>query len=167
MVELPTQLVTKSDIAQERIHLLLTATVAVSQSLDPQEIADTALQLALDTVDVRVGIVLLFQNAQRIILASQGFSPEWMQIFQSSELDFAGTFISHALEMGEPEVVPDMGLLANDGVVQHCRQAQLQSLACLPLQIPGNMPGVMLIVLGAKEISSNSTILIVFTTSDV
>lgn len=129
----------------ERMHLLLTVATTVSRSLDPQEVAEASLWLALEAVDLRVGMVLLLQERQPIILASQGLPREWLREFQSAAVSLEGTIIDHALQTDVPLAFSDLRLLFDDVVVRRFRQLQFQSLICLPLQAPGGDIGVMLI----------------------
>ncbi len=136
---------TEPDISLERTRLLLTVAMAVSQSLDPQEVAEKALWLALDMADSTVGMVLLLQKEQQIILASRGLSLDWLREFQSAALDFEATLIGQALEADQPKVFSDLRLVSEDAVVRFFRHVPLQSLVCLPLRAPDNVLGVMLI----------------------
>ncbi len=135
----------ESDISSERMHVLLTVATAVSRSLDPQEVAEAALWLALDAVDLKIGMVLLLHGEQRIILASQGFSLDHLHEMQSATLDLRGTLIDQTLEAGQPKVFSDLRLVSDDAVARFFRRVQLRSLVCLPLRAPGNVLGVMLI----------------------
>ena len=135
----------ETDISLERMRVLLTVAMAVNRSLDPQEVAETALWLALDTAGLKRGMVLLLHGEQRIILASQGFSLKWLREFQSAALNLEGTVVAQALESGRPKGFSDLRLAPDDPLVRLLRRAQLQSLLCLPLQAPGDTLGAMLI----------------------
>lgn len=133
----------------ERMHLLLSVATAVNRSLDPQEIAEAALWLALETVNLRVGLVALLKEQEPMILASHGFPLEWLRQFQATARRLEGTVIDHALQTGVPAVFSDLRLAAADALIELFQQASLQSLVCLPLQSPADEIGVMLI--GSRE----------------
>ncbi|MFQ5577145.1 MAG: GAF domain-containing protein [Anaerolineae bacterium] len=137
------------NISAEQIQLLLTVATVVSQSLDPKEVAEVALKLACRATGLQTGMVLVLQPEQPIILASRGLALDWLHQFQAATRRFKGAIISRVLEAGEPTVFSNLRLVPDNGVTGFFQQAQLNSLACLPLQVPGNIPGVMLI--GSRE----------------
>lgn len=146
MIEPSTRMLTEPpDISTERMRVLLTIATAVSRSLDPREVAETALWLAIEAVDLKVGMVLLLQEQRPTILANYGFSPERLHEFQSAIQCLNGTVIGQTLEANEPRVFSELRLAPGDSVVELLRRFQLQSLVCLPLRAPGDMIGVMLI----------------------
>jgi signal transduction histidine kinase len=138
---------TSPNIPPERMRLLLSVAAAVNRSLDPQEVAEAALWLALEAVDLKVGLVLLIEEGRPLVLASQGLSLKWLREFQAVASDLNGTIVDQALATDEPMVFSDLRLLPTDDVVRFFRHTQLQSLACLPLRSPGtgNQVGAMLI----------------------
>jgi signal transduction histidine kinase len=133
------------DISTERQRVLLTIATAVSRSLDPQEVAETALWLAIEAVDLKVGMVFLFEDPQPIILASQGFSLEWLHEFQSAVRQLEGTVIGDILKADEPKVLSDLHSVPGDPVVQLFQRLPLQTLAGIPLRAPGDVIGVLII----------------------
>jgi signal transduction histidine kinase len=133
------------DLSPERMRVLLAVATRANQSLVPHEVAEVALWLAFEAADLRSGVVLLCLGQQRIILASQGFPHHVLRELMSPELDLSATVIDQALTSGLPQAVSDLQLASGDAVLALCRQASLQSLVCLPLQVPGDLLGVMLI----------------------
>jgi K+-sensing histidine kinase KdpD len=133
------------DISTERMRVLLTIATAVSRSLDPQEAAETALWLAIEAVELKVGMVLLLQEEGPTILASHGFSLKWLHEFHSAMSHLEGTIIDQTLAADQPNVFPDLLLAPDDAVVQLLRRFELRSLVCLPLRAPGDVNGVLLI----------------------
>ncbi len=125
--------------------MLLTIATAVSRSLDPQEVAETALWLAIEAVDLKVGIVLLLEEPQPIILASHGFPLEWLHELQSAVKHLEGTVIGDILKADEPKVFSDLRLVPGDALVQLFQRARLQTLAGVPLRAPGDVYGVLII----------------------
>jgi signal transduction histidine kinase len=108
-------------------------------------VAEVALWLAFEAVDLPVGLVLLFNGDQRIVLASHGFSSDWLRGLVSADLDLSGTIIGDSLQDGLPKAFSDLRLESEDVAVSYLRRAQIGSLVCLPLQAPGDVMGVMLI----------------------
>jgi signal transduction histidine kinase len=108
-------------------------------------VAETALWLASEAVSLEVGVILLLQGHQRIILASQGLSADLLRQLQSPDLQLDGTIIGQALTGDAPRVFSDLRLVAHDKIVQLFQRAQLQSLVCAPLRAPDNVLGVMLL----------------------
>jgi signal transduction histidine kinase len=134
------------NIPPERMRLLLSVATAVNRSLDPQEVAEAALWLALEAVDLRVGMVLLIEGGRPLVLASRGLSLVCLREFQAVASDLKGTIVHQALATDEPMVFSDLRLVPTDDFVRFFRRAQLQSLACLPLRSPGSDEiGAMLI----------------------
>jgi signal transduction histidine kinase len=133
------------DVYTERMRVLLTLATMVSRSLEPQEVAETALWLAVEAVDLKVGVVLLLQEQRPSVLASHGFSFEWLRKFRSAVLDHKGTIIERVLESVESEVFSDLRRVPDDVVVQRFRSGGIESLAGFPLRAPGDVLGVMLI----------------------
>lgn len=134
----------KSDISPERLRLLLTGATVVSQSLDPREVARTALRLASEATNLNMGLVLLFTRGKRILLAKKGFPSAWIETFLSKAVPLNGSIIEQALAVHLPKVYSKIDHSSNDAVLQHLQRINLQSVACLPLQVSGNMPGILL-----------------------
>jgi signal transduction histidine kinase len=133
------------DISTERTRVLLTIATGVSRSLDPQEVAETALWLAIEAVDLKMGLVLLLEGAEPTILANQGFPVEWLRDFQVALQDMRGTVIGECLEADKPQTFSNLALIPDDPMVGQFRAMSLQSLVCLPLRAPGNALGAMLL----------------------
>jgi signal transduction histidine kinase len=133
------------EISSERLRMLLAVATSVNQSLDPQEIAEVALWLAFEAVSLTMGIVVLFPEHQRIVLASQGLSSECLREFVSTDLDLQGTIIDETMETGVPKFFSDLRLMSQDPLTRLLRRALFQSLVCLPLGTPDKVQGVMLI----------------------
>ncbi|RME47607.1 MAG: GAF domain-containing protein [Caldilineae bacterium] len=139
----------ESHISPRRMRLLLNVATAVSRSLDPQKVASVALQLALEAMGLDMGMVVLFQQRQVIVLASQGFAPDWLKRFQSIARQREETIIGRTLEAGHPQVIPNLKAESHPPTAALLSGTAIRSLACLPLQVPGNVTGVMLI--GGRE----------------
>jgi signal transduction histidine kinase len=136
---------TEPGISPERTRVLLAVATSVSQSLAPHEVAEVALWLAFEVVNLPVGAVLLFSGHQRVILASHGLAADLLRELLSASLDLRGTIIDDALGTGLPKFFSDLRLAPQDDVVQLLQRAQLQALVCLPLRAPGNVSGLMLL----------------------
>lgn len=134
----------KSDISPERLRLLLTGATVGNQSLDPRDVARTALQLASEATGLNMGMVLVLTRGKRVLLAKQGFPPDWIETFLSAAISFEGSIIEQALDSRLPKVYSKIDYSSNDAVSQHLQLINLQSVACLPLQVSGNMPGILL-----------------------
>jgi signal transduction histidine kinase len=146
MTNLSDQSTANPNIPPERMRLLLSVAAAVNRSLDPQEVAEAALWLALEAVDLSVGMVLLIEGGRPLVLASRGLSLARLREFQTVASDLTGTIVHQALATDEPMVFSDLRLVPTDDIVCFFRRAQLQSLACLPLRSPGSDEiGAMLI----------------------
>ena len=148
-IDTPTTSTYNARTSPEDIHLLLTVSKVVNQSLDPQEVAEVALQLAMKAVNLNTGTIVLFQEQRPIILASHGFSPDWLHKFHACTLNLENTLIETTIQRERPRVFSNLDLVATDPVAQLFQQAQQQSLICLPLQTSRKMLGVM--ILGGRQ----------------
>jgi signal transduction histidine kinase len=133
------------DISTERTRVLLTIATGISHSLDPQEVAETALWLAIEAVNLKMGLVLLLEEDGPTILASHGVPADWLPVFQVVLRDRGGTFIDQCLEADVPKAFSNLGSVPDDPVIRRFRALELESLVCLPLRAPGNTPGTMLL----------------------
>jgi signal transduction histidine kinase len=144
MKELSDQTPTELEVRPERVRLLLAVATSVNQSLDPHEMAEVALWLASEAVSLTMGVVVLFPERQRIVLASQGLSSECLREIVSTELDLQGTIIDETMQTGVPKFFSDLRLASPDPLTRLLRRALFQSLVCLPLGTPDKVQGVML-----------------------
>jgi signal transduction histidine kinase len=140
-----------SNIPPERMRLLLSVAAAVNRSLDPQEVSEAALWLAMEAVDLKVGLVLLIEEGRPLVLASHGLPLACLREFQAVAADLNGTIVDQALAAEEPMVFSDLRLIPTDDVVQFFRRAQVQSLACLPLRPPGTGSQVGALLIGSQQ----------------
>jgi len=142
---LRTQLPIDPNIPPERMRLLLAGAMAASQSLNPQEIAGISLQMVSVAIGSDAGLVAIFQRDQRIVLASRGFSADWLTLFRSSALDLRGTLLQQTLKTESPTILPNLQEVFASNEVKLFRQANLKALACFPVDVPGNAPGILVV----------------------
>jgi signal transduction histidine kinase len=131
-------------ISLMHLRLLLNSSMEMGQSLEPQEVAERALSLAFSVVGLKIGMVLVLEEGRCLILASRGLPHDWLRVFQSAALNLEGTLIQQALETDLPKVFSDLGLVADDTVAQFLGDVRLQSVICLPLRVPGEARGILL-----------------------
>ncbi len=136
----------KSNIPPARLRTLLTVATVVSQSLDPEEVAEVALWLAMEAMSLTMGMVLVSRQGQKqVILADEGVSDAWRVQFRQALQSGADNIIKQALAADHPLVVPDLLHEPPDELVQLLTQANVQALLTLPFQVPGSLPGLMIV----------------------
>lgn len=132
-------------LLRERLRVLLRATIAVNQSLNPEDIAQAALWLAFDIADLRLGTVWLFQNHQRVTLASQGWTPEQFKQLRDIPIPPGETFIERCWQEKEAVILEDLSTIPQDDLLRLLRSFDLKAVVAIPLTIPEDVRGVMLL----------------------
>lgn len=146
----------ETDISAERLRLLLAGATIAGQSLEPREVAASALNIASEALGLSLGLVILLRQGKQVLLANQGFPQDWLREFRSSTIDFSGTIIGETLADKQPQIFSTLNRASTDEVLQYLQRLQVQSLACLPLQVSGSIPGILLIA-GSKPYDFQET----------
>ncbi len=124
--------------------MLLTGSTAVNRSLNPREIAQVSLRLAMRLLNVPVGLVMIFDRDHRpIILAEENIPPAWQKEFSNTAL-LPETIVRRTLDTqrvvvaaATTEFTPaDTALFAS---------LHVQAMVCFPFRVPGSLSGVVLL----------------------
>ncbi len=128
---------------QEKMRLLLTGATAVSQSLNPREVAHVSLQLALEMLKLSLGTVMVFDHdRQPIVLAERNIPAAWLDALNAT---LPESIIHRTIDAQQPVIIPDIQSAAmTAGETKLFGQLNVQSLVCLPFRVPGNMAGIIL-----------------------
>jgi signal transduction histidine kinase/HAMP domain-containing protein len=114
----------------------------VSQSLDLNEILDSALALTLQTMEIEAGGIYLLDEKTGLLTigAHYGFSPEFAA--KVERLEVGEGFSGRVVESGEPLVVAD---ISSDSRLTWiaAREEGLHSVAVVPLYSKGKPVGTM------------------------
>ncbi|MFH1169776.1 MAG: ATP-binding protein [Chloroflexota bacterium] len=123
--------------------ILLDVAQAVSQSLDREQIIDSALQRLIKSVPVDVAHVHLYQDGQLVLEGYYGLSPQLAAALKTVAVE--DVIIGRVFRKAEPVVVsqlstePGLSLLAEKGY---------QSYAGVPLTVVGESIGVIGVATG-------------------
>ena len=117
----------------------------VSQSLDLNEVLSSALEMALQAVNLETGgIYLLEKDLQELTIAVQkGFSPEIISAI--NHLKIGEGFSGEVVKSGEPIVINDIG---NDSRLSRSivKKEGYKSLAVVPLCSKGQTLGTLFLI---------------------
>jgi len=122
-------------------NTLLGVSQAVSQSLDLQQIIDSALEKVAQSTGIETGFVYLYENDRLVLMGCHGFSPRIDEEMEK-EVDKGNGIIGRIFEQAKPVIIdkiiaqaePSLAFLDNGGY---------QSFAGVPLTILGESIGVM------------------------
>ena len=120
-------------------------TVAISQSLDLEEVLDTALEETLAALDIEGGLIYLFDEAEQIFnpVAHRGVSSGMLEELTGFEL---GQGLSGRAAMdGEPVMVSDLCANARN-LSPTAAEEGWRSFAAMPIKLKGDVLGVMSII---------------------
>ena len=120
--------------------ILLSVSQAVSQSLDLEQIIDSALAKVANTMELPASYVRLFKDGAAVQERYRGFAPELMERMELAET--AGGVTCDALNSAEPVVVTDIASSGRPGLA--CLlEGGYRSYAAIPLTIMGETIGIM------------------------
>ena len=114
---------------------------AVSQSLDRQQIIDSALEKVAQSTSIEAGFVYLYENDRLVLMGHHGFSPE-ITGEMAKELDRDNGTIGSILGQARPVIIDRLADYAEPGLA-FLTHAGYQSFAGVPLNILGESIGVM------------------------
>lgn len=122
-------------------NTLLSVSQAVAQSLDPQQIIDSAMERVAQSTGIEVGFAYLYKNDRLVLMGYHGFPPSVAGTI-AKEVDKDASIIGRIFEYAKPVIInkvtahaePGLAFLANGGY---------QSFAGVPLTILGESIGVM------------------------
>jgi len=130
-------------------NTLLGVSQAVSQSLDLQQIIDSALERVAQSTGIEAGFVYLYENDRLVLMGYHGFSPRIAEAIEK-EVDKGSGVIGRIFEQAKPILIdkiiahaePSLAFLDNGGY---------QSFAGIPLSILGESIGVMGVATGFEH----------------
>ena len=142
-----------ADLSRELAALNAVAAV-VSQSLDLNEILDSALDKTLEVMEVEAGGIYLLDEGTAMlhVAVHRGFDPDFVKEIDNAEVGepFSGVVV----QTGEPMVVPD---ITKDPRLRRpaVRASKYRSLAVAPLSSKGKNLGTLFAVTeGLREFSA-------------
>jgi K+-sensing histidine kinase KdpD len=144
---------------EQRNHVtdtLLGVSQAVSQSLDFQQIIDSALERVAQSTGIQAGFVYLYENDRLVLMGHHGFSPKIAREMEKEVARGSG-IIGRIFKQAKP-VIMDKITAHNEPSLAFLNSGGYQSFAGVPLTIFGESIGVM----GVATISEHS-----FTTQNI
>jgi K+-sensing histidine kinase KdpD len=143
------QLVEELEQRNHVTNTLLSVSQAVSQSLDFQQIIDSALERVAQSTGIEASFVYLYENDQLVLTGYHGFSPRIAEEIEK-EVDKDAGIMGRISEQAKPAIIdkiiehaePSLDFLAHGGY---------QSFAGVPLTILGESIGVLGIATGSEH----------------
>ena len=148
------QLAAELHVEKSHLELLYRLSQKLAATLEPQEVAEKALQLITETLGNCFGEVYVTENGQKFLqlLATQNYSPQLVEKLSSQPYLRMGAGITGgAVELRRPILVPNVH---NDSRWVHVPDLDvaIQSVAAIPLSARDEVVGVM--ILGSPEIDA-------------
>jgi K+-sensing histidine kinase KdpD len=143
------QLMEELEQRNRATNTLLGVSQAVSQSLDLQQIIDSALERVAQSTGIEAGFVYLYENDRLLLIGYHGFSPRIAEAIEK-EVDKGDGVIGRIFEQAKPVIIdkliaqaePSLAFLNNGGY---------QSFAGVPLTILGESIGVIGVATGFEH----------------
>ena len=137
-------------------NTLLGVSQAVSQSLDLQQIIDSALEKVAKATGIEVSYVYLYQNDRLLLMAYHGLASRIAGEMEK-ELDKGSGVIGRIFEQAEPVVIEDLSGY-NEPDLAFLGSGGYRSFAGVPLTILGESIGVMGVATGFTQCFSPNNI---------
>jgi len=130
-------------------NTLLGVSQAVSQSLDRQQIVDSALEKLAQTTGIEAGFVYLYEKDRLVLMGSHGFSPQIAATIEKEVGTGAGV-IGRIFARAKPLIIDKITAQAEPGLA-FLADGGYQSFAGVPLTILGESIGVMGVATGLER----------------
>ena len=134
------QLMEKLEQHNRETGILLNVSQAVSQSLDLQQIIDSALERVNESMDVEASYVHLFENGRLVLEGYHGLTPQMAEEIKLIDIDEG--IIGRIFEQAKPIVISEIAADAEPTLASLAREGY-QSYAGAPLTIVGESIGVI------------------------
>ena len=135
------QLMEELEQRNRNANTLLGVSQAVSQSLDFQQIIDSALERVAQSTGIETSFVYLYENDRLVLMGYHGFSPRIAEEMEK-EVDKGSGIIGSIFEQAKPVVIDKITAHAEPGLTFLARGGY-QSFAGMPLTLLGESIGVM------------------------
>jgi len=130
-------------------NILLDVSRAVSQSLDLQQIVDSALERVAQSTGIEAGFVYLYENDRLLLKGYHGFSPRIAEEIDK-EIDKNHDTIGRVFAHAKPIFI-DKIMTHDEPGLSFLTQGGYQSFAGVPLTILGESIGVMALATGFEH----------------
>jgi len=130
-------------------NTLLGVSQAVSQSLDRQQIVDSALEKVAQTTGLEAGFVYLYENDRLVLMGYHGFPPAIAGTIEKEVGTGAGV-IGRIFAQAKPLIIDKITAQAGPGLA-FLADGGYQSFAGVPLTILGESIGVMGVATGLER----------------
>ena len=120
--------------------ILLDVSQAASQSLDLQQIIDSALERVNESMDVEASCVHLFEDGRLVLEGYHGLTPQMAEEIKQIEVDEG--IIGRIFKQAEPIIISKIDADAEPSLASLAREGY-QSYAGAPLTIVGESIGVI------------------------
>ena len=121
-------------------------TPKTGQLLDPKSVAKASLDLAIEMLNLSMGLVVIVQDdTLPIILASHNLSTEWQKMFVALSREHSDDYLRRAIKTERPVVFRDASAQVPSAQIQLFQQSNWGGMVFFPFVVPGDLAGVLVV----------------------
>lgn len=135
------------------------------QLLDPKDVAKTLLDLAIEMLNLSMGLVVIMQeDTSPIVLAAHNLSVEWQKVFVTLNRE-QSEYLRKTIKTERPVIFDDAQTQPPSAKIKLFQQSGWGGMIFFPFFVPGDLAGVLVIGDSAprKFLPDDITLLVVLT----